>query len=437
MDIIERFIAGEDKLSGLLKMVPFFEAPATMASWVTSVVRVVQAERQPDAPKAQTQTATVAQPASVAVEPKAPPVEPKAPAKPVEPTPVAAVAAAKATSASVAAAIAEAEAAIAAVDLDSFIPKKKVARPAREASPLAETVVVPSVVGGEMPTTVAVMTELSAHDMSLPPLSESELADEDDEPRPNLWLRPALISGGAFIASLIFGLLVASGKGSDAQVRDASSYRTATAPASSAPSVTAAPVAASPVAHANASALTATGSAPAAAVEPSPAPAPAHRAPKQAAEPAPTAAPAASGPSTLQDMEARARELGIVAADGMPTQKVAAPSVQAPAVQVAAVQQQPTRRVKTPIRLAPEYTYAINAQQWKQLVATLAEHPVATANGQGRYQRWLLLTGSKRTPEVRALAGRLQRVIPTDSELSVFYSVPEIPAGYARLMPPQ
>jgi hypothetical protein len=45
MTAIERFIAGEDRLSAVLGAVPFFDAPATLASWMNRTARSVEDER--------------------------------------------------------------------------------------------------------------------------------------------------------------------------------------------------------------------------------------------------------------------------------------------------------------------------------------------------------------------------------------------------------
>ncbi|MDR1062571.1 MAG: hypothetical protein LBL48_01305 [Azoarcus sp.] len=45
MNAVERFIAGEDKLSAVLGAAPFFDAPETLASWMSQTARAVENER--------------------------------------------------------------------------------------------------------------------------------------------------------------------------------------------------------------------------------------------------------------------------------------------------------------------------------------------------------------------------------------------------------
>ncbi|MDR1227466.1 MAG: hypothetical protein LBK55_00350 [Azoarcus sp.] len=45
MNAVERFIAGEDRLSAVLGAAPFFDAPETLASWMNQTARAVENER--------------------------------------------------------------------------------------------------------------------------------------------------------------------------------------------------------------------------------------------------------------------------------------------------------------------------------------------------------------------------------------------------------
>ena len=77
------------------------------------------------------------------------------------------------------------------------------------------------------------------------------------------------------------------------------------------------------------------------------------------------------------------------------------------------------------------YFYPLGAEQWEQLAASFAEssrdnrtHPV---------QQWRLLTHSPETKEVHALAARLRAAL-SPAKLHV-QAAPEIPPGFAQLMP--
>ncbi|GHT80297.1 hypothetical protein AGMMS49543_00190 [Betaproteobacteria bacterium] len=48
MSAVERFIAGEDRLSAMLKAVPVFDAPTRLQSWVQESARAIEAERGPE-----------------------------------------------------------------------------------------------------------------------------------------------------------------------------------------------------------------------------------------------------------------------------------------------------------------------------------------------------------------------------------------------------
>jgi len=371
MSAVDRFIAGEDKLSNLLRAIPVFEPPQTMSTWVASVARAVAAERGPAkaAPAApEPVVAAVAQP--VAAEPS------------VVPEPVS-------------------EVSVAPVATTTF-----------EAAPAP----------------AAAVHSAESIAVTPPPPEPAYVQEEEDDaysvPRPNLWLRPAAICAASFVGALIFGLLVHSGGsskaspvGSNEEDRTAPVAKVQVAMGEPVPVIIEAP--AEPAVQAEA---------------PLPEPVLAEPAPALV----PVVAPAASSSATLQDMEARAAEVGIASGRAAPAREAVTLASAAPSESVAAAAAaNANRRAKQSLDLSKEHGWPINAQEWNQLATTIASRQSEIAARNGR-QSWILLTGSpRRTLEVRDLALRLRDALPREAELKVLYSVPKLGRDYARLIPPQ